>query len=286
MSSRPAVPDRVPDRAPGRAPDRGPALSADCGSCFGLCCVALPFTASADFAVDKRAGEPCGHLRADFGCGIHEGLREAGFSGCTVFDCFGAGQRVSRVTFGGRDWRRHPGEARTMFAVFPVMRELHELLWYLREALELPRARPLRGELRRAWDEVAALAEGGARELEALDVAPHRRRVGELLGRASELARSAVPGRRRDHRGADLVGARLAGARLRGATLRGARLIGADLGGADLRDADLLGSDLRGADLAGADLRGALFLTAAQLTSARGSATTRLPAALPHPRHW
>ncbi|WP_442277551.1 hypothetical protein [Terrabacter sp. 2YAF2] len=28
-------------------------LEADCAQCFGLCCVALPFTRSADFPVDK-----------------------------------------------------------------------------------------------------------------------------------------------------------------------------------------------------------------------------------------
>ena len=33
-------------------------LSGDCARCFGLCCVALPFTASADFARDKPAGTP------------------------------------------------------------------------------------------------------------------------------------------------------------------------------------------------------------------------------------
>ena len=31
-------------------------LQADCAHCFGLCCVALPFARSADFAVDKPAG--------------------------------------------------------------------------------------------------------------------------------------------------------------------------------------------------------------------------------------
>ena len=41
-------------------------LVPDCGSCFGLCCVALPFAASADFPVDKPAGQPCGNLRSDF----------------------------------------------------------------------------------------------------------------------------------------------------------------------------------------------------------------------------
>ena len=46
-------------------------LRADCERCVGLCCVALPFTASADFAFDKEAGEPCRNLTADLRCGIH-----------------------------------------------------------------------------------------------------------------------------------------------------------------------------------------------------------------------
>ena len=87
-------------------------LHADCARCFGLCCVALPFARSADFAVDKPAGTPCTNLQEDFRCGIHGALRERGFAGCTVFDCFGAGQKVSQVTFGGQDWRRAPGTAR------------------------------------------------------------------------------------------------------------------------------------------------------------------------------
>ncbi|WP_049569834.1 pentapeptide repeat-containing protein [Streptomyces sp. SBT349] len=267
-------------------PGRGPELRADCASCFGLCCVALPFTASADFAADKRAGEPCGNLGEDFGCGIHGELREKGYPGCTVFDCFGAGQRVSRETFGGRDWRGSPGEARRMYAAFPVMRQLHELLWYLTEALGRPEARRLRRELRAALNGIERLAGGDADALAGLDVAPHRQEAGVLLGRVSELVRGGVPGRGRDHRGADLAGARLGGARLRGATLRGALLIGADLSGADLRTADLLGADLRGADLGGADLTGALFLTQPQVTAARGTSATRLPASLTRPPHW
>ena len=47
-------------------------LRADCGNCFGLCCVALTFSVSADFAVDKESGEPCRHLGTDFRCGIHQ----------------------------------------------------------------------------------------------------------------------------------------------------------------------------------------------------------------------
>jgi uncharacterized protein YjbI with pentapeptide repeats len=255
-------------------------LQADCARCFGLCCVALPFARSADFAVDKPAGTPCTHLQGDFRCGIHGALRERGFAGCTVFDCLGAGQKVSQVTFGGRDWRDDDATARRMFAVFPVVRQLHEVLAHLAEAIERAPA----DELTAAYERVDALTRGSAEELAACDVGAVRAEVGPLLLRVSERLRAGLAGR--EARGADLIGARLRGADLRGADLRGAYLIGADLQRADLRAADLIGADLRGADLRGADLTGALFLTRPQVAAARGDAATALPAGLEHPAHW
>lgn len=260
-------------------------LAPDCSRCFGLCCVALPFARSADFPVDKAGGEPCTNLREDFGCGIHDRLREAGFVGCTVFDCAGAGQKVSQTTFGGVSWRQAPGTSAAMFAVLPVMKRLHELLRYLAEALELPEAAPVRPQMRDATVRLEDLTLGTAGALLALDAGAEHATVAGLLRRASELVRADVPGRK-DRSSADLVGARLAGADLRGASLRGAVLVGADLRRADLRRADVIGADLRGADLSGADLGGALFLTASQVASARGDAATRLPSALGRPAHW
>ncbi|MER5898387.1 pentapeptide repeat-containing protein [Streptomyces sp. NPDC001876] len=262
-------------------------LRADCANCFGLCCVALTLTASADFAINKDAGEPCRNLQDDFRCGIHTQLRPKGFSGCTVYDCFGAGQKVSQETYDGRDWRASPDTAQQMFQVFPVMRRLHELLWYLTEALALAAAGPLHTELRKALDSTERLTRGSAEVLAELDVSAHRDEVASLLLRTSELARDAVPRRKkRNHRGADLIGSRLRGADLRGADLRGAYLIAADLRGADLRLADLIGADFRDAELSGADLTGALFLTQAQLNAAKGDTATRLPPSLTRPAHW
>ncbi|GAB3505753.1 pentapeptide repeat-containing protein [Amycolatopsis cihanbeyliensis] len=270
-----------------QAPADGRArLRADCASCFGLCCVALPFAASADFAVDKAAGTPCRNLLADFRCGIHASLREKGFPGCTVFDCHGAGQQVSQVTFAGRDWRTAPDSAGQMFQVFAVMRQLHELLWYLSEALTLPEARPVHGELRRALTEVERLTGEQAGTLAGLDVAALRARINPMLLRTSELVRATVPGRTKNRRGADLIGARLHRADLRGANLRGAYLIAADLTRADLRAADLIGADLRDADLSGADLTGSVFLTQPQVNAAKGDTATTLPGALERPAHW
>nr|WP_262841324.1 pentapeptide repeat-containing protein [Sphaerisporangium corydalis] len=261
-------------------------MRAECGDCFGLCCVALPFAASADFAITKESGKPCPNLQTDFRCGIHTDLRRKGFSGCVVFDCFGAGQKVSQITFEAQDWRQGPHVAREMFDVFPVMRQLHELLWYLTEALALPAARPVHADLRTALDRTERLTLSTSQELAGLDVAAHRSDVSTLLLRASELVRARIPGRKRNHRGADLIGADLKGAGLRGANLRGALLIAADLTNADLRSADLIGADLRDADLSGADLTGALFLTQSQLTAAKGTSTTTLSPPLTHPTHW
>lgn len=264
----------------------GQRLRADCERCVGLCCVVPAFAASADFAIDKPAGRPCPHLATDSRCGIHSRLRERGFPGCTAYDCFGAGQQVTQVVFGGQGWREAPQTAAQMFAVFPVVRQLHELLWYVTQALALAPARSVHDDLRRALRRTEDLTRQSPRDLLELDVAAHHRAVNALLVRASDLVRAGAGGRVADHRGADLLGADLRTADLGGASLRGALLIGADLRGADLRLADLTGADLRGADLRGADLRTSIFLTQSQLETARGDAATGLPPSLDRPRHW
>ena len=269
------------------SPDRARLdLHADCGRCVGLCCVAPAFAVSADFAIDKPAGRPCPNLGAGHRCAIHSELRVRGFPGCAAFDCFGAGQKIARVTFAGRDWREGPDTARRMFAAFAAMLRLHQALWYLTEALELPHAVSLRGPLRDALDRTERLTMEQAENLERADVDAHRAEVDGLLRRASELERAANPGARLDLEGVDRLGAEMAGSDLRGANLRGVLLVGADLSGADLRWADLIAADMRGADLSGADLSESLFLTQPQVDAARGDDRTRLPDALVRPSHW
>jgi hypothetical protein len=165
-------------------------LEPDCERCCGLCCVAPPFSASPDFAIDKSAGRPCPHLTGDFRCEIHHRLRPEGFPGCVAYDCFGAGQKVTQIIYQGDTWRRSPAVARQMFEVYSVMRHLHALLKYLSEAMELRPAGDLQDELRHAFDEVERLSLDGAEALAALDVAPLRQRVNELLVRVSDAVRT------------------------------------------------------------------------------------------------
>ncbi|OAB40101.1 pentapeptide repeat-containing protein [Paenibacillus glacialis] len=279
----------------GSFPDRSHlSLRGDCENCFGLCCAALPFAASVDFAIDKDAGQPCHNLQSDFRCGIHTTLRQQGFRGCTVFDCFGAGQKVSQITFGGQDWRQNPASAKQMFEVLSIMRQLHELLWYLSEALTLQSVRSIHDEVSKAYNETEQLTQLSPDSLMELDMIAYRADINTLLLRISELVRAEAKrkqpnssGHQKTHgRGADLIGAKLRGANLRAANLRGAYLIAADLRGADLRFADLIGADFRDADISGADLTGSIFLTQSQLNAAKGNSDTKLPQSLTHPSHW
>jgi uncharacterized protein YjbI with pentapeptide repeats len=239
-------------------------LRADCSRCFGLCCVAPGFAKSADFAYTKPPGEPCRHLQQDFRCGVHAQLRPRGFPGCEVYDCFGAGQHVAQRVFGGVSWREEHATAEPMFAVFAVMRQLHELLWLLDEAAALEAAEPVRDEITTASQATAELAAGDVKALQSLNISAHRDAVNDVLRRASELARAAS----------------------KGANLRGASLLGADLRSASLRYADVTGADLRAADVRGVDLSETLFLTQAQIDTMHGDGATRLPPGTRRPAHW
>lgn len=268
-------------------------LASDCSRCVGLCCVALPFRRSADFPVDKAAGEPCRNLLADHSCGIHDRLRDEGWVGCTVYECFGAGQAVTAAVPTG--WRDDASSAARMFAVFPAVQQAHEVLRHLAEAGRRADDDALRtraAELAAALGaEVDALLErvapertvpgtavpGTAEPVTAvpeprpLDLAAWRARVGPLLVEVSAAVRSSVAlrpaGAATSDGGAVPLGrsrgrwARVARvgprADLAGAALADAVLCAVDLRGALLLGADLRNADLRWADLLGADLRGA-----------------------------
>jgi hypothetical protein len=267
-------------------------LGADCGNCFGLCCVALAFAKSSDFPFDKPAGDPCVNLDSRDGCRIHPHLRERGFKGCTVFDCFGAGQKVSQRTFDGRSWRDDPATREAMFSTFPIVRRLHELLWYLDEAIAIVEGGRDATPWLEAFERVKGLSDQTAEEIAGLDVDSEYDAVRDLLIQASEIARAGVSrgksrsGSRALVPGSDLLGAKLAAVDLRGATIRGSVAIAADFSGARLAQCDVLGVDMRDADLSGADLDGAIYLTQMQVNSARGDSRTVLPDGFERPSHW
>ena len=267
-------------------------LRPDCGSCFALCCTAFGFTRSADFAIDKPAAAPCPNLDQDYSCTIHDRLRPRGFRGCTVFDCFGAGQAVSQQLFAGISWRDAPDTRPDMFAAFKAMRQLHEMLWHLAEAQDKTFDADAAREANELRLVIGDLTRGPLTGLLACDLDSLHSAVRTILLGVSEEVRAGYFAAGTEHvdsafkPGADLAGMNLSARKLCGVNLRGSCLIAADLRGSDLAGADLLGADLRDARLDGADLTAALFLTQPQLNSARGGSRTLLPPGLTAPPHW
>lgn len=261
-------------------------LISDCSKCFGLCCTALYFSAAEGFPRNKAAGKPCSNLLQDFRCAVHDKLEDRGYKGCISYDCFGAGQKVSEIIYGGHSWRETPESSKEMFEVFIAVRQLHEILWYLTQATELQTSQPISKKLTQMISSIKGLINSSPADILKLDIQTSRSEAALLLSQASELYRETLPqnkefklaNRKNILQGADYMGKDLRKTNLIGSNLKGAFLIASDLRSTDLNGADLLGADFRDANLKGADLRYALFLTPGQIASAKIDSTTKLPA--------
>lgn len=269
-------------------------LKADCEKCFGLCCVALYFSANEGFPVNKDAGKSCINLQDDFRCSVHKNLMKKGLKGCIAYDCLGAGQKVAQITYGGSDWNKNKESAKEMFEVFIIMRQLHEMLWYLTEARILQTESEIKDKINSKIDEIENLTHASASSIIKLDLVVIRVKVNALLLQTSELVRKKIlngqtislKNKKTFGVGLDFIGKDLRKKNLRGANLSGAYLIAANLRGVDLSFTDLLGADLRDADLGGANLSKSIYLTQAQINSAKGGINTRLPRSLVRPMSW
>ena len=113
-------------------------LQADCSRCAGLCCVALAFDASEQFAIDKAADQPCRNLTSGGLCSVHAKLGDIGFGGCVLYTCDGAGQRVTQEVFAGKSWQDDAALLPRMTAASRIMRKIHQLLVLLDAATQLP----------------------------------------------------------------------------------------------------------------------------------------------------
>jgi hypothetical protein len=152
-----------------------------------MCCVATSFERSEDFAYDKPAGVRCTNLTAGDQCSIHGERVERGFVGCTLYDCYGSGQRATRE-FGS--------DASARDRAFLVLRDVHELLFLLTEAAALcpPAETVLRAQLDAQVSVLDALRDPPLLSLGKHRAAAHAllRRVGEALGGRRDARRLPV----------------------------------------------------------------------------------------------
>lgn len=256
-------------------------LKIDCSKCFGLCCVALFFSKCDGFPADKVAGKPCLNLKDNFSCKIHQSLHDQGFKGCTTYDCFGAGQKVAQVNYEAVSWKENLNVAKQMYDDFIVVRQLHEMMWYLTDALTFILPKDLKENLRLLIKETEKLTE----EPTKVEIDAHRLKVNTCLKEVQAHVSQKVAGNQIIS-GTDFIGKNLTKKSLKGADLAGALLIAANLRRTNLSGANLIGADLRDADLRDADLSDCLFLTQIQVNSAKGNAQTKLPRWIVRPSYW
>ena len=257
------------------------ALQIDCKKCSGLCCVALYCMKSDGFPENKQAGVPCKHLTTDFCCDIHPLLAAKKMKGCLAYDCFGAGQKVTQSCYDNEDWKTNPDKADEIFRVFMKVFQLHQIAWYLLEALSLVSDD-------RTKDEIdALLAENiqmtATTEILVIDIASYKMRADQALKKVSDqVAADSSDGTN----GKDYFGKNFKGANLDGRDFSMALMIAANLKGCSLKKTNFLGADMRDANIKDTDLSGCVFLTQMQINAAQGNAKTKLPANLSRPFSW
>lgn len=266
----------------------------NCSECFGLCCTALYFSTCDGFPTNKDAGKPCIHLQNDFKCSIHQNLRSKGLKGCTSYDCFGAGQKVSQITFEGRNWKDNPDSADEIFEAFLIMRQLHEILWYLTQAFFLQKDSNLKSQIDALIEDTYKLTLLRFDSLSSIDLNSHRDKVNVLLKLTSESVCNKIkqpkksPSKKNSFNlsRSDYFAADLRKKDLKGFDFSGACLIAANLKGVDLSQANFIGADLRDTDISGADLTNSIYLTQSQINTAKGDSSTKIPKSLIRPPYW
>ncbi|MGL5676802.1 MAG: pentapeptide repeat-containing protein [Cellulosilyticaceae bacterium] len=256
-------------------------LHIDCKNCSGLCCVALYCSKIDGFPENKDAGVPCKHLEADFKCDIHGELIEKNLRGCLNYECFGAGQKVTRMYADKGGWEQNPSQRAEIYQVFLGVTQLYQMRWYLLQALELHVSSERDGAIEKLIQENGEIVEQEPKKILSYDLEAYRERVNVLLKALTNQVRTT-----KDNGNKNFFGKNLKGKNLDGKDFTMALMIAANLEKCRLRRANLLGADMRDTNIKDTDLSESLFLTQMQINSAKGNAETKLPSYLSRPSTW
>nr|WP_315020100.1 pentapeptide repeat-containing protein [uncultured Aminipila sp.] len=258
-------------------------LSINCEECCGICCTALYYTKMDGFPEDKAAGKPCGNLRDDFKCSIHNNLVEYKLKGCMAYDCFGAGQKVTQEIYGGLDWKKNPEVADQMFQVFLIVYQLHQMLWYLIQARRIIADNSMKNDINNLIEENGKMTQMRPEGIIKLDWEQYRDRVNRVLKETCKAVHSEITD---NNHSIDCMGQSFKKQNLDGKDFSMKLLIAANFEGCSLNRTNFLGADMRDTNFRDTDLSKSLFLTQMQINTAMGNCHTKLPEYLTMPETW
>lgn len=239
----------------------------NCENCCGLCCVTPYIRKTNGFPKDKEAGNVCGNLQTDYKCKVHPQLSQQGLKGCMAYDCFGAGQYVTRHIKTLPNWHNISiKEADDIFKSFLVVTGVHQTLWYLSQCLIVQLSQTDKEQARSLLAEGHALIEKSLEMLAVLNTQPFCKKSNEYLKHISMIYQNSDKMQAKDYMGRNM----------KQANLEQANLYGANFLGADISDTNICNTDLSEC----------LFLTQIQINSAKGNRNTVLPPYLYKPKLW
>ena len=108
-------------------------------------------------------------------------MARQGFQGCAEYQCYGAGQKVTKKIYGGRTWLSHPELAERIFRTYFIVKALHELLSYLNEAEEMCADTMVRAKIEERRVELESLTTAREETLNATDIDDHKKKVQILI---------------------------------------------------------------------------------------------------------
>lgn len=256
-------------------------LTIDCKKCSGLCCVALFCSKMDGFPEDKQADVPCKYLQTDFKCEIHTQLSKKNMKGCLTYECFGAGQKVTQLYSSEGNWSTNPYKRKEIYKMFLIITQLHQMSWYLIEAIQLNLSPEFNKEILVLIQENEDIVKQEASELLKYDLSDYRERTNQVLKRVCEEI-SKIP----NEKNKVFFGKNFKGKNLDKNDFSMSLMIAANLENCSLKRTNFLGADLRDTNIKNTDLSEALFLTQMQINSAKGNTATKLPCGLVRPSNW
>lgn len=256
-------------------------LKIDCKKCSGLCCVAFYFSKIDGFPENKKAGKPCINLNNNFKCKIHQDLDALNMKGCIGYDCFGAGQHVTQLTYKGESWQAINHKSKEIFDVFIVMSQLFQIQFYLEEALLILPAKGLWDRINDLLIEKRMISYSNPQDIIQFNIDSYKSRVDIILKQV--IATIKI---NHDESKPNYLGRNCEGKNMSGLDLSGNLLIAANFDRCQFNGTIFLGADTRDTDFKNADLSEAVFLTQGQINSAKGNRFTKLPEHLDYPKAW
>lgn len=246
------------------------ALKINCQECLGICCTALYFSKMDGFYGNKKAGTKCIHLDIQHRCTIYQDLLKKHSKGCRIYECFGAGQLVTKK------YPKNQQVNQEVCDVYLLMYPLHQILWYLLQAKQYGQ-KEVETMISKVQESIAL----PSKDLLKMDVNAILIEAKQVLKKACDTLTKTDQTKKQTYFQKDF-----SKQQLDEKDFSMTSMIGCNLEGSHLFHTNFLATDMRDVNIKNTDMSQCYFLTQGQINSAIGNQYTILPNDLTRPSTW